>query len=129
MSFDSFKKLKDMGIRGENTGIPFSLPKLIKYVPNIQKSRINLIGALSGAGKTKFLNNEFIFNAYDETILDPKLKLRIVYWSLELSAAFTITALIVRWLHKHKQVLVDSDHVLSMGKSNISKEVNDLIER
>lgn len=126
--YRQFKRIKDQGLLGRNKGIKFPLLKLATTIPNIQKSKFYIIAAASGVGKSAFINEMFVFNAYDEIIKNPATKLRIIYWSLELPKEYIITRLLVRWLKLKHNILVDSDYLLSQGDKKLDPFINELLE-
>ena len=111
--FEEFKQLKDEGASGKSVGIPFNLPRLNTVIPGIQKQRLTLIGGGSGSGKTKYTNEEYIFNAFEQWYEGGRtFPLEIHYMSLEMPRAQIIAALVVRWLDRVHAVLVDTAYLL-----------------
>ena len=62
---ERFKRIKDEGLAGLKVGIPFTSDKLNRFIPGIQKEMVYLVLGNSGAGKTKFVNEQFVFNTFD----------------------------------------------------------------
>ena len=92
-----FKKLKDQGMAGLARGIPFTSEKMNEYIFGIQKAMIYMIAAGSGVGKSAVLNEQFVFNVFDQ-YYEGKIKhpLKIHYFSLEIAEDQIITKLAVR---------------------------------
>ena len=66
--YESLTKSVEEGLSGESAGIPFSLDRLNNTVPGIQKSRIAIVAGATGSGKSKVLNELFMFRAVDDWI-------------------------------------------------------------
>ena len=128
--FSEFKRLKDEGLAGLATGIPFGLERFNAVVPGVQKQRLYLLGGASGSSKTKTTNEHFMFNVFDDWLYGGKqYPLLIHYFSLEMPRSQIITALVLRWLYKQHGVLIDSPYLLGYIKGVTLKPFyNELIE-
>lgn len=127
---ESFIKEKNEGLLGRRIGIQFNLPRLNKVIPGIQKERLYLLGANSGVGKTKFVNTNFMFTAFDDWYEGgKKYPLRIQYFSMELPRSQIIAQLAVRWLWKKHRALLTVPYVLGYIKdSPLDMYYNELLE-
>jgi len=125
-----FKKLKDEGLKGLSTGIPFGLPRFNTVVPGVQKQRLYLLGGASGSSKTKTTNEHFMFNVFDDWLYGGKLyPLHIHYFSLEMPRSQIVTALVLRWLYKAHGILIDSPYLLGYIKDKpLNPFYNEILE-
>jgi len=97
MSFELLKQEVQAGLDGRNNGIPMGFDRLNRYI-GIRKSMYFLVGGLTGSGKTSFIDDAFVLNPFDWYISqkDPKLKLRIVYRSMERSRTYKLAKWVAR---------------------------------
>lgn len=122
--FDRFKQRVDEGRLGLNEGLPFGLPSLIDYLPNIQKKTFYLLGGETGAGKTALTDYMFMyspFNYINSTETD--LKLKILYYSFEIDIESKITKGVAQYIWQKYKILVDLPYLLSQGKNRCSDEI------
>jgi replicative DNA helicase len=110
----SFKKLAEAvqaGIDGRNGGIPMGFNRLNRYI-GIRKSMYFLIGGLTGSGKTSFVDDAFVLNPFDWYIShkDPKIKLRIIYRSMERSKTYKLA----KWVSR--KIFLDHGMIIPVPK-------------
>ncbi len=91
MSFEQLKQEVQQGLDGRNGGIPMGFDRLNRYI-GIRKSMYFLVGGLTGSGKTSFIDDAFVLNPFDWYIShsDPKIKLRIIYRSMERTRVYKL---------------------------------------
>lgn len=107
MSFDALKKEVDNGLNGRNNGIPMGFHRLNRYI-GIRKRMYFVTGGLTGSGKTSFVDDAFVLNPYDWYISqkDPKLKLRIIYRSMERSRTYKLAKWVGRKIFLDHGVII-----------------------
>ena len=113
------------GKNGKNEGIPMGLPRFSEVIPNIQKARYHLVVGESGSGKSAFVDTAYVFNPlewYVKNKDDIDIKLKIFYYSFEISKQRLITKQITRKLFTDFGLLLDVNYILSFGKNRISDE-------
>lgn len=116
--FASFKEELDRGKAGLNTGLPMGFPRLEKILPGIQRGTNYLIFGESGTGKSSFADTVFVCNPLDWYMKNKEntdLKLKIVYYSFEISKPRLITKLIARKIWIDHRILLDVNYILSKG--------------
>ena len=111
MSFEQLKQEVQNGIDGRNSGIPMGFDRLNRYI-GIRKSMYFLVGGLTGSGKTSFIDDAFVLNPYDwyVTQKDPKLKLRIIYRSMERSRTYKLA----KWVSR--KIFIDYGKIIPVNK-------------
>lgn len=111
MSFDLLKAEVQKGIDGKNNGIPMGFNRLNKYI-GIRKGIYTLIGGLTGSGKTSFVDDAFVLNPFDWYIgqKNPKIKLRIIYRSMERSRTYKLA----KWVSR--KIFMDHGFMIPVGK-------------
>lgn len=132
MIFNSLLKSIDRGKAGLNTGIPMGLDRFSNIVPNIQKSKYHIIVGESGSGKSAFVDTAYVFNPlewYMHNKADTNIKLKIFYYSFEISKDRLLTKQIARKLFVDHGLLLDVNYILSYGKNRISEEHFQLVTR
>jgi replicative DNA helicase len=115
--YEEFNRIKEDGLKGLQAGIPFKLERFNNVVHGIQKSRLYLTGGASGSGKTKFTNEHYVFNVFEDWIKsDKSYPLHIHYFSLEMPRSQIVAALTIRWLYKEHNILTDVAYILGYYK-------------
>lgn len=113
------------GKNGKNEGIPMGLPRFAEVIPNIQRARYHLVVGESGSGKSAFVDTAYVFNPlewYVKNKDNTDIKLKIFYYSFEISKQRLITKQITRKLFTDYNLLLDVNYILSFGKNRISDE-------
>jgi replicative DNA helicase len=111
MSFELLKNEVQAGLDGRNNGIPMGFNRLNRYI-GIKKSMYFLIGGLTGSGKTSFIDDAFVLNPFDWYInqKDPKIKLRIIYRSMERSRTYKFA----KWVSR--KIFLDHGFIIPVSK-------------
>jgi replicative DNA helicase len=111
MSFEQLKNEVQLGLDGRNNGIPMGFNRLNRYI-GIRKSMYFLIGGLTGSGKTSFIDDAFVLNPFDWYInqKDPKMKLRIIYRSMERSRTYKFA----KWVSR--KIFLDHGFIIPVPK-------------
>ncbi len=107
MSFEHLKNEVQNGLDGRNNGIPMGFDRLNRYV-GIRKSMYFLVGGLTGSGKTSFIDDAFVLNPFDWYIMqkDPKIKLCIIYHSMERSRTYKLAKWVSRKIFLDQGVII-----------------------
>jgi replicative DNA helicase len=126
MNFEHLKNEVLAGIEGRNGGIPMGFNRLNKYI-GIRKSMYYLVGGLTGSGKTSFIDDAFVLNPFDWYIgqREPKVKLRIIYRSMERSGTYKLA----KWISR--KIFLDQGMIIPVNKllgwtDRMTKDEHDL---
>jgi len=111
MSFEQLKQEVQQGLDGRNGGIPMGFDRLNRYI-GIRKSIYFLVGGLTGSGKTSFIDDAFVLNPFDWYIShsDPKIKLRIIYRSMERTRVYKLA----KWVSR--KIFLDHGIIIPVTK-------------
>lgn len=111
MSFELLKAEVQKGLDGRNGGIPMGFNRLNKYI-GIRRGLYFLVGGLTGSGKTSFVDDAYVLNPFDWYInqSDPKIKLRIIYRSMERSRTYKLA----KWISR--KIFLDHGVVIPVQK-------------
>ncbi len=111
MSFQQLKQEVKSGLDGRNNGIPMGFNRLNRYI-GIRKSMYFLVGGLTGSGKTSFIDDAFVLNPFDWYISqkDPKIKLRMIYRSMERSKTYKLA----KWVGR--KIFLDHGMIIPVPK-------------
>jgi len=126
MSFDVLKQAVENGLAGNNGGIPMGFNRLNRYI-GIRKSMYFLVGGLTGSGKTSFIDDAFVLNPFDWYISqkDPKIKLRIIYRSMERSKTYKLAKWVSRKIFIDQGIIVPVSKMLGWT-DKMTKDEHDL---
>lgn len=114
------KKLREMG---KDITIPFPFPRFSKFIPGVQKGRYYIITANSKVGKTKLADFLFLYNPLMYTLTQKtNLKVKIIYFSLEMSKEDKVKEFISHFLFLKKGIKISSDVMDSVYKHYILEE-------
>jgi len=126
MSFEHLKREVQAGLDGRNNGIPMGFDRLNRYI-GIRKSMYTLIGGLTGSGKTSFVDDAYVLNPFDWYISqkDPKVKLRIIYRSMERSRTYKFAKWVSRKIFLDQGVIIPVPKLLGWT-DKMTKDEHDL---
>jgi hypothetical protein len=126
MSFELLKNEVELGLTGRNNGIPMGFNRLNRYI-GIRKSIYFLVGGLTGSGKTSFIDDAFVLNPFDWYIknADPKLKLRIIYRSMERSRTYKLAKWVSRKIFLDEGIIIPVSKLLGWT-DRLTKDEHDL---
>jgi len=127
---ESVIKEIDRGREGLNKGFPMGFDRLVEHIPDIQKGTTYLIFGESGSGKSAFVDTAYVFNPLDWYLKNKdntNLKIKILYYSLEISKERLLLKQITRKIYIDTGLLLDVNYVLSRGKNRIKQEHYDLV--
>jgi len=127
MSFEQLKNEVQMGMDGRNSGIPMGFNRLNRYV-GLRKSMYFLIGGNTGSGKTSFIDDAFVLNPFDWYIMqkDPKIKLRIIYRSMERSRTYKLAKWVSRKIFLDQGTIIPVAKLLGWNDQKMTKDEHDL---
>jgi replicative DNA helicase len=126
MSFEHLKREVQAGLDGRNSGIPMGFNRLNRYI-GIRKSMYTLIGGLTGSGKTSFVDDAYVLNPFDWYISQksPKIKLRIIYRSMERSKTYKLAKWVSRKIFLDQGIIVPVPKLLGWT-DKMTKDEHDL---
>jgi hypothetical protein len=126
MSFELLKHEVEIGLLGRNDSVPMGFNRLNKYI-GIRKGVYTLVGGLTGSGKTSFIDDAFVLNPFDWYIShnDQKVKLRIIYRSMERSRTYKLAKWVSRKIFLDNGVIVPVSKLLGWN-DKLSKDEHDL---
>jgi len=106
---------------GGFNAIPWSLPRLSKILPGIQKAKLIGVTASSKVGKSQLTDYLFLHQPYEFLVNNPEsnLKPRIFYFSLEMAKETKIMSVISYKLFKEKNISKSPEELLSVFKGDI----------
>lgn len=128
--FESVISSISKGKEGLNKGFPMGFNRLIEYIPDIERSKTYLIFGESGSGKSAFVDTAYVFNPlnwYINNKDNTDLKLKILYYSLEISRERLLLKQITRKIYLDTGLLLDVNYILSKGRHRISEEHYQLV--
>lgn len=111
MNFELLKNEIQSGLDGRNAGIPMGFNRLNRYI-GIRKRIYTLVGGLTGSGKTSFVDDAYVLNPFDWFISqdNPKIKLKIIYRSMERSRTYKFA----KWISR--KIFYDYGIIIPVGK-------------
>ena len=111
MNFELLKDEIQAGLDGRNAGIPMGFNRLNRYI-GIRKRIYTLVGGLTGSGKTTMVDDAYVLNPFDWFISqnNPKIKLKIIYRSMERSRTYKFA----KWISR--KIFLDYGIIIPVGK-------------
>jgi hypothetical protein len=126
--YEIAKEQRERGKLGLNRGIPILLPKLRRYLPNIQKGKYYLISMNSGEGKTKLSNYLFVYTPFFQWLAcNGRFDIDINYYTAEMPIEEVIAEFQAFWVFITHKKLTDMDNIYSIGDNKITKEIDDML--
>ncbi len=126
MLFDRFKEEVNAGQEGRNTGLLTSLPAFNMILYGIQKKTYYLIGAEVKSGKTAFVDQLFVLDAYDYAIKNGK-KLKVFYYCLEIDALSKLAKWSAAKTFRDKGIITSDGEIYSKGSFKITENLKSII--
>ena len=111
---DRLMKMVRTGREGNNMGLTTWLMKLDNLVYGIQRSWMTIIAGGPGSGKSSFTLFSYVYQPLKHMLGDPRLK--IVYFSLEMSQEVLMAKLLCMHILDHYGVSIRYSEVLSFGE-------------
>lgn len=128
MSFEQLKKEVEHGMSGRNNSIPTGFNRL-NYFMGIRKGMYYLVGGLTGSGKTSFIDDCFVLNPFDWYISDKnktKVKLKIIYRSMERSRTYKLAKWVSRKIFLDQGMIIPVNKLLGWGSEKLTHDEHDL---
>ena len=96
-SVDILYDMINSGKAGKNTGFSTGIPKLDSYTGGVRKGIYTLIFGTSGSGKTALALYSYIYRPLKD---HPDKNIKLVYYSLELSAELLLSKLLCIYIYE-----------------------------
>jgi hypothetical protein len=111
---ESLSDNRDKRLRGEVIAIPWSLTRLSKLLPGVEKSKYYLVSANQKAGKTQLADFLFVIEPIEWLIrTKSNIKLKILYFSLEMNSESKILQAISYKLNKDYNISISPQYLRS----------------
>jgi hypothetical protein len=111
---ESLESNRGKRLRGDVIAIPWSLRRLSSLIPGVERSKYYLITASPKGGKTQLADFLFVIEPIEWYIrTKPKIKLKILYFSLEMSKESKILQAISYKLNKDYGISIAPQHLKS----------------
>jgi hypothetical protein len=127
-----YKENRERVLRGEINCIPFPFTRLRKEIPGIERAKYYCVSAGSKVGKSQLCDFLFVLSPLMYAFNNPdKIKLKIWYFSLEISVSEKMDLFTCFWLYYHtkSRIRVDPKLLNSLNETNpVSLEILELLE-
>ena len=112
------KKNKQLREEGKDIMLPFPFARFANYVPGIQKGRYIIVTANSKIGKSQITDYLFVYHPFYFTRNRvSNIKVRIFYFTLEMSKEDKIKQAITHKLYRDKKVILSPEKMDSLFPS------------
>ena len=121
--FDEALDIIDQNRNNQFNCIPYDkkLPRFSEYLPGIEQKQYYLISGASGAGKSQFTDDFFVFTPYDFIKEeDTDLKVKILYYSLEMDKITKMHQWMARRLFTNYGIRSGVRILKSVGKNRLN---------
>lgn len=116
-------------LSGKYNCIPFPFPRFQKWLPGIEKGKYVVITANQKIGKSKFSDYIFIYEPLIFMLNHPELKIKILYFTLEMSAEEKHNEFLSHLLYKLDGLEISPTDLKSTDrKKPVSARVIELLE-
>lgn len=133
MNYDNYldiiKDKRQNILDGKINCIPHSFERFSAFFPGIEKGQYTIVTANQKVGKSKFVDNLFVYDPFFYSISNPdKIRLHIFYYSLEMTEQAKFFEFICHLLWKRDKIICSPQVLRSVNKSKlIPDEVFELI--
>lgn len=108
------RKEIDKGRLGKNIGISTGLPKLDSIIYGIQRRYLYLVGSDSGAGKSSFVIDVFLYNLIKNK---ENKDISILLYSFEMSTSVVYAKILSLYLWDTFNIVITYENILSLTES------------
>lgn len=126
--FDDLAGEVQDGMDGNNAGVPMGFKRLNNHI-SIRKSTKYLIGGYTGSGKTALLDDAFVLNPLDwyiKNFNETKIRLKLVYWSMERRRNFKLAKWISRKIFLDHGILIPVTKIMGWKEQKMTPNEHDL---
>ncbi len=118
------KENKQKRLKGEDILVPWpTLPKLSTVLPGVQKGRYVMVTANSKVGKTQLADFLYLYEPLSYVLNNKtNIKLKIIYFSLEISKEDKMLQMICNKIYNDKQYVISVDNLKSYYKGYILED-------
>lgn len=126
------KENKRRRLNGDIISVPFSFPRLSEYIPGVQQGEYVIVTANSKVGKSQMCDYLYIYEPIEWYLANrhkTNIKLKIFYFTLEMSIDSKIRAAMSYKLFKDYKILISPQKLKSVFKKYIlDDEVESIID-
>lgn len=129
---ETLKKNKQNRLEGKLNCIPWSFKRLTKALPGVQKARYQIITASSKVGKSQITDYLYVIEPFEFIMNNPdtNVKLKIFYFSLEMSKEDKIMNLLSYKIYKDTGRIIDPLRLQSVFNDYIlDSEIETLLDK
>lgn len=123
------------GQGGINKGLQCGLPKLGKFINNIQRAKMYVVGASAKTGKTALIDQMFVLSPFLFEHRAGNIKLKIKYFSYEISKIEKMAKFCAFFMYENYGLKDEngnpysSNYVLSRGEYKLSPDHYAIVEK
>lgn len=113
---NNIKERKQRALDGKYNCVPLPFPRFKNIFPGIERCRYIIITANQKVGKSKFCDFWFIYDPIFFMMEHPELKMKVIYFTLEINADGKYNEFLCYLLYKLDGIIVDTTHLNSVDK-------------
>jgi len=129
---DDLIRRRERVLSGKINCIPCSFPRFSQEWPGIEKGKYIIVTAQQKVGKTQLADKMFLYDPFFYAFNNPdKIRLKIFYFSLEISAEEKYKQFLCHLLYKlsHGKIRIDQRELNSVTKGKpLSQEIIDIMD-
>jgi hypothetical protein len=131
----NFLEAVKQGQSGINKGLQCGLPILGKFINNIQRAKMYVVGASAKTGKTAIIDYMFVLNPFLLEHKKGNIKLKIKYFSYEISKIEKMAKFCAFFMHEKYQIVDEngnpysSNYILSRGEYKLMPDHYTIVEK
>ena len=113
---------------GLNNGIPFSHPRLSKFIGIRKRIYTQIIGS-SGSGKSALVHSTYILNPFDhlKTITQSGIKFKVILFAMERSKLYVLTKWLSRKIFIDQGILIPLQKMLGWWDNKLTEDEYELV--
>lgn len=127
--FEDLVRRRDRVINGKYNCIPFPFPRFRVLFPGIEQGKYIIITANQKIGKSKFADKMFIYDTIFFVKEHPELKVKVLYFTLEMSKKEKYTEFLSHLLFRLDNIIISPTDLMSTNNQNpIDQKILDLLQ-
>lgn len=127
--FDNLVKRRERVISGKYNCIPFPYPRFRQIFPGIEQGKYIIVTANQKIGKSKFVDKMFIYDVIFFVKEHPELKVKVIYFTLEMSKEEKYNEFLSHLLYKLDNFIISPTDLRSTDNNHpVDEKILDLLQ-
>ncbi len=111
------------GVTGVSEGLPYALSKLNSYLGGIHRKMYYIVAAEAKAGKTSFVNENFLIEPFLYSLQKPEMELEFWYWATEMDLIEIEASVVSNLIYRFKNLRLSREYILGRTRTSSGQRI------